>query len=150
MAAVKSGGNQAVGRVSHGYGVPARVWNFALGVPCVAEPAHLHVAEHAHAARLALLAAVAQQLHAYAYAQHWLREAGDHLVEPVLAQIGHGGGGLAHAGENHLVGAAQRVGVVGHKGLNAYALHGAHHRKHVAGIVFHYCYAHISQYMFLL
>ena len=98
--------------------------------------------EYAEAVGVALVGVAAHQLHAEAHAQHRLPQRHDEPVHARGPQVRHGGAGLAHAGEYHLVGRADGVEVVGYFGLGAKALHGVADRADVARVVFDYGYAH--------
>ena len=140
MASLELGGDERA-RPSQLDSVPPHVGNLQLGAGAVVEALHVEV-EYSQPLRVALLARAAQQLQAYAYAQHRLREALYHRVEPLGAQVVHGRSRLAHTGKYHPLGAAQHSGIVGEHGLHAYALQRAFHREHVASIVFDDCYTH--------
>ena len=102
----------------------------------------LHLgAEDAHALHVALFAALTHELCAYTDAQHGLGERGDEGVETALGELGHGRRGLAHTGENDLVGFHQYILIIGIHPVGAtHTLERIGHRANVACVVIYYRY----------
>ena len=80
--------------------------------------------EQAQAGRVALFRMGAHQLHTQANAQHRLCQGADEPVELAFAQVGHGRRCFPYPGENHPVGTAYRIEIIGHNGLDPYPLQG--------------------------
>ena len=105
-----------------------------LGIGPFGELAHAGI-QQTHTLHRALFGAPAHQLQAYADAQHRLPKGTDHAVQPADAETGHGVGGIAHTGEDHLVGPSDLFRVGRQFILRAQALQGVLHRADVARFV---------------
>ena len=114
------------------YLVPAHVRHFEVG--CRLEAAHVAV-ENAEALGVALLRVAAHYLQPYADAQHRLAQRGYDGIEPRGAEVAHGLAAVAHAGQQHAVGAANDGGVGRDHEVGAKAVQGIFHRTQVAHFV---------------
>ena len=107
------------------------------------KPLHLRI-EHSQTIRVLLLTMPAQQLHAYADAQHRLFQSHNHLVQPMLLQISHRASRLSLSGENHTVSPTYQFGNVGHQRLYSKPPYRIFHRPDIASVIFNYRNIHLT------